>query len=519
VAQLSASATASAAAASAAPPPRLATRGVVKRFGSTVAVDGVDFAVAPGEVRALVGENGAGKSTLMRLLSGALHPDAGEILLDGRRFRPRSPFEARAEGVVMVYQELSLAPHLTVAENLFLGMEPARLGILRRGEAEERAARALESLEHPEIRPGARVRSLSIAERQIVELARTLILDARVLILDEPTSSLARPDVEKLFRLIARLKDRGIAVVYISHFLEEVREIADTYSVLRDGRSVGEGVIAGASLEEIVRLMVGREIRELFPRSTRSPGEVVLKVEGLRGRSLPLNASFELRQGEVLGIAGLMGAGRTEMVRAIFGLDPVRAGTIRVGAHAGLGPASPRARLAQGVGLLSEDRKREGLAAIRSVGENLTLSRLEELGPSGLVLPRRMERAAERFIADLQIQCRGPRQRVSELSGGNQQKIALARLLYHDLDVLLLDEPTRGIDVGSKALIYRWIDDLAVRGKAVLLISSYLPELLGMADRIAVMSRGELAPARSVSEVDEEVIMSACTGWDASVSA
>ncbi len=493
---------------------RLITRGVVKRFGSTLAVDGVDFAVAPGEVRALVGENGAGKSTLMRLLSGALQPDAGEILLDGRPFRPRSPFDAREQGVVMVYQELSLAPHLTVAENLFLGMEPARLGVLRRPEARDRAARALESLEHPEIRPDARVQSLSIAERQIVEIARALILDARVLILDEPTSSLARPDVEKLFRLIVRLKDRDLAIIYISHFLEEVQEIADTYSVLRDGRSVGEGVIAGTPLEGIVRLMVGREIRELFPRSRRNPGDVVLSVAGIRGGSLPRSASFELRRGEVLGIAGLMGGGRTEMVRAIFGLDPVRAGTIRVGAHVGW--ASPRARLRQGVGLLSEDRKHEGLAAVRSIGENLTLSCLEGLGPGGLVFPSRRERAAQRFIDELEIQCRGPRQRVSDLSGGNQQKVALARLLYHDLDVLLLDEPTRGIDVGSKAAIYRLIDELAMRGKAVVLISSYLPELLGMADRIAVMARGELGPARPVGEWDEEGIMSACTGQEAS---
>lgn len=494
--------------------PRLVTRGVVKHFGSTLAVDGVDFAVASGEVRALVGENGAGKSTLMRLLSGALHPDAGEIVLDGRAFRPRSPFEAREQGVVMVYQELSLAPHLTVAENLFLGMEPTRFGVLHRSEARERASRALESLEHPEIHPDARVRSLSIAERQIVEIARTLILDARVLILDEPTSSLARPDVEKLFRLIVRLKERGMAVIYISHFLEEVREIADTYSVLRDGRAVGEGVISETPLEEIVRLMVGREIRELFPRSKRYPGEVVLTVQGIHGRVLPRSASFELRRGEVLGIAGLMGAGRTEMVRAIFGLDPVRGGKVRVGEY--VGSASPRARLRQGVGLLSEDRKGEGLAAIRSIAENVTLSRLEGLGPGGLVFPRRMERAARRFIDELQIQCRGPRQRVSELSGGNQQKVALARLLYHDLDVLLLDEPTRGIDIGSKAAVYRLVDELASRGKAILLISSYLPELLGMSDRIAVMARGELGPARPAAEVDEESIMSVCTGQEPS---
>ncbi len=486
-------------------PKVLETRGLVRRFGSTLAVAGVDFGVAPGEVRALVGENGAGKSTLMKLLSGVLAPEEGEILLDGSPFRPSSPREAREAGVVMVHQELALAPHLEVAENLFLGMESSRFGILRRSQMRERAREALSSLEHRDISPDARVGSLSIAERQIVEIARALLLDARVLILDEPTSSLSRPDVERLFHLIRRLAERGLSIIYISHFLEEVFQIADTYTVLRDGRSVGEGTIERASVQEIVRLMVGRDIHEMFPRSKRERGDVVLKVVGLRGRVYPLSASFELRRGEVLGVAGLMGAGRTEMVRAIFGLDPVRSGKVRVGAF--VGPAAPRERLRQGAGLLSEDRKREGLAAIRSVGENLTLTQLTGLGPMGLVLPRRRESAARNWIDSLGIQCRGPRQRVSELSGGNQQKVALARLLYHDLDVLLLDEPTRGIDVGSKASVYRLIDELALRGKAILLVSSYLPELLGIADRIAVMRRGELLDAVPSEEASEESLM------------
>jgi ribose transport system ATP-binding protein len=483
----------------------LEARGLVRSFGSTLAVAGVDFGVARGEVRALVGENGAGKSTLMKLLSGVLPPEDGEILLDGAAFRPSSPKDARDAGVVMVHQELALAPHLSVAENLFLGMEPARFGVLGRSEMRARARQALSSLEHPDISPDARVESLSVAEQQIVEIARALLLEARVLILDEPTSSLSRPDVERLFRLIRRLAERGLAVIYISHFLEEVFEIADTYTVLRDGRSVGEGRIAGASTREIVRLMVGRDIKEMFPRSKRSRGDVVLEVSGLRGRVYPLSASFELCRGEVLGVAGLMGAGRTEMVRAIFGLDPVRGGKVRVGAFEG--PAAARERLRQGAGLLSEDRKREGLAAIRSIGENLTLTRLEGLGPLGLVLPRRVEAASRTWIESLGIQCKGPRQPVSELSGGNQQKVALARLLYHDLDVLLLDEPTRGIDVGSKAAIYRLIDELALRGKAILLVSSYLPELLGVCDRIAVMRRGELGEAVPAEEATEESIM------------
>ncbi len=481
------------------------TRGLVKRFGSTLAVAGVDFGVARGEIRALVGENGAGKSTLMKLLSGVFPPDEGEILLEGAPYLPSGPGEAREAGVSMVHQELALAPHLEVAENLFLGMEPCRFGVLRRSEMKERAREALSSLEHGDISPGARVSSLSIAQQQIVEIARALLRDARVLILDEPTSSLSRSDVDRLFGLIRRLATRGLSIIYISHFLEEVFQVAHTYTVLRDGRSVGEGRIEGASLEDIVRLMVGREIQEMFPRSKRTAGEVILAVEGLRGSRFPRSATFELRRGEVLGIAGLVGAGRTEMVRAIFGLDPVRSGKIRVGAF--LGPAAARERLRQGAGLLSEDRKREGLAAIRSIGENLTLTELDGLGPMGLVLPRRMDAAASVWIDSLDIRCRSPRQRVSDLSGGNQQKVALARLLYHDLDVLLLDEPTRGIDVGTKAAIYRLIDGLAVRGKAILLVSSDLPELLGVADRIAVMRRGELLPAVAVEATNEERLM------------
>ena len=483
----------------------LQATGLVKRFGSTLAVAGVDFQVASGEIRALVGENGAGKSTLMKLLSGVFPPDEGEIRFDGRLFRPAGPGEARDAGVSMVHQELALAPHLGVAENLFLGMESSRFGVLRRPEMRERAREALSSLEHGDIPPEARVSSLSIAEQQIVEIARALLREARVLILDEPTSSLARVDVERLFRLLRGLSSRGLAIVYISHFLEEVFEIADTYTVLRDGRSVGEGTIEKTSIPEIVRLMVGREIREMFPRTSRERGEVVLEVEGLRGARAPRSASFALHRGEVLGIAGLLGAGRTEMVRAIFGLDPVRAGKIRIGAF--VGPAAARERLRQGAGLLSEDRKREGLAAIRSIDENLTLTRLDGLGPLGLVLPGRREAAARSWVDALGIQCRDPRQRVSELSGGNQQKVALARLLYHDLDVLLLDEPTRGIDVGSKASLYRLIDELAARGKAILLISSYLPELLGMADRIAVMRRGDLLEAMPASEATEESLL------------
>jgi ribose transport system ATP-binding protein len=484
--------------------------GVVRRFGATVALDGVDLAVEGGEIHALLGENGAGKSTLMKILSGALQPDAGSIELDGEGFQPRHPLDARRQGVGMIYQELSLAPHLSVEENVLLGMEPSRWGIVRRGKAREQVEAALAAMEHPEIRPGARVGELSVAAQQLVEVARSLVMQCRVLVLDEPTSSLGSEDVERLFRLVRRLRNQGLAIIYISHFLEEVSQIADRFTVLRDGRTVGGGELADVSMERIVGMMVGRELTEMFPRSQRTPGEVVLQVRDLQGRREPQSAGFELRRGEVLGIAGLVGAGRTEMLRLLFGLDEVRKGEVYLGSHTG--QASPRQRLGQGMGLLSEDRKGEGLAAGMSLADNLTLSRMEGLGPGWMVIPGRQRRAAQRWIDRLEIRCQGAGQRVAALSGGNQQKVALARLLHHDVDVLLLDEPTRGIDVGSKAQIYELIDQLAGQGKGILLVSSYLPELFGIADRIAVMCRGGLGEARPVGEVDERQVMFEATG-------
>jgi ribose transport system ATP-binding protein len=371
------------------------------------------------------------------------------------------------------------------------------------------AAAALEQLGHPEISPDHPVRGLPVSAQQLVEIARALVVKSRVLVLDEPTSSLAGEDVERLFALVDRLRAQGLAVVYISHFLEEVLRVADRYTVLRDGKSVGSGRVADVRASDLVSLMIGRALTELFPRSPRAPGAVLLEIKEL-GAARVDSASLALRRGEVLGIAGLVGAGRTELLRALFGLDPVRRGQIKVGAY--LGPASPARRLAQGVGLLSEDRKAEGLAVGMSVADNVTLSRLQGLGPAGLVLSGRQAASVRRRISELGIRCRSPWQRVVELSGGNQQKVALARLLHHDVDALLLDEPTRGIDVGSKAQIYQLIDELAVRGKAVLLVSSYLPELLGVCDRVAVMCRGRLAPARAAGELTEHALLLEATG-------
>jgi ribose transport system ATP-binding protein len=502
------------------PGSRLLARGLRRSFGATLALDGVDLAVAPGEIHALVGENGAGKSTLLKILAGALPSDAGEILLDGAPYRPHRPEDARRAGVAMVYQELSLCPHLTVAENVLLGVEPVRFGFIRRAELARRAAAVLaplavdggpESPPNPpgstgQVEPSARVGDLPLAAQQLVEIARALAQSScRVLILDEPTSSLAAAEVERLFAVLRKLRGEGVSILYVSHFLEEVKAIADSYTVLRDGRTAGAGAMEGTAPAALIEKMAGRAVDTLFPRSERAAGEVILEVADLAGASKPRRASLSLRRGEVLGIAGLVGAGRTELLRAVFGLDPVRRGVVKVGAY--VGPASPARRLAQGVGLLSEDRKGEGLATALSIADNLTLSTLDRLGRLGFVSGVRQRAVTRRWIEELGIRCQGPEQRAGELSGGNQQKVALARLLHHDVDVFLLDEPTRGIDVGSKAQIYALIDRLAIAGKAVLLVSSYLPELLGVCDRIAVMRRGELGPARPARELDEHAVL------------
>jgi ribose transport system ATP-binding protein len=491
--------------------PRFEMRGVRKAFGATVALDGVDFAVRDGEVCALVGQNGAGKSTLMAILAGALKPDAGSMRLEGAPYAPRDPLEARVAGVAMIYQELSLAPHLTVMENIALGFEPVRHGLIRRDRLRAMAADALQQLGHRDIAPDAIVGDLSPAAHQLVEIARALATGCRVLVLDEPTSSLGHDDVVKLFGLIARLKAAGHAIVYISHFIEEVKIVSDRVVVLRDGRNAGEGKTGDLTANAIASLMVGRTLDELYTRSARVAGDPMLEVTNLS----PGSATFTLHRGEIFGIAGLLGAGRTRLLRTIFGLEPVRSGRIRVGAYTG--EASPERRWAQGMGMLSEDRTGEGLALTMSIADNVTLSRLEDLGPRFIVIPSRQEAATKRWLERLGIRSAGPRQTVRELSGGNQQKVAVARLLHHDVDVLVLDEPTRGIDVASKAQIYALVDTLVSpeagkRARGVLLVSSYLPELLGVCDRIAVMCRGQLGPARPASEWTEHALLMEASG-------
>jgi len=492
--------------------PRLVMEGVRKSFGPTLALDAVDLRVEPGEVHAVVGENGAGKSTLMKVLSGALLLDSGRMWLDGVPFRPRGPHDARSTGVAMIYQELNLAPHLSVQDNLMLGIEPTRLGFLDRSAARDRVTRALEELRRPEIRPETAVGALSIGARQLVEIARALVGDARVVVLDEPTSSLPRDDARHLFALIQRLRARGVSLVYISHFLEEVQQVADRFTVLRDGRVAGSGPVAETSSADLVSLMVGRRLEEMFPRLPHEPGAPALSLEALSGERLPRDVDLTLHRGEILGLAGLIGAGRTELVRTVFGLDPVKSGRISVAAAPWDAGADPAKRLAQGVGMLSEDRKSEGLALPLSIADNLTLSRLGSCSRWGWLDRRRQRSQAAGLLEALRVRAVGPEQAVWHLSGGNQQRVALGRLLHQGADVLLLDEPTRGIDVGAKVQLYTLIGELARKRKAILFVSSYLPELLGVCDRVGVMSRGRLVALRPAEDWTEHEILLAATG-------
>lgn len=506
--------------------PLLTVTGIHKRFGATHALRGVDLRIERGQVLALIGENGAGKSTLMKVLSGAHACDSGEMILEGNPYLPKNPLHARSLGVCMIYQELALAPHLSAMENILLGIEPTRGPILNWNTMRAVARRALAEVGASDIQPETIVGELSVAGQQLVEIARAVAAGCKVLVLDEPTSSLTQKDVRALFALVRRLRERGVGIVYISHALEEVQELCDRFSVLRDGQSVGEGVVGEVPVERIISMMVGREVKDLYPRSKRNPGEVILGVSDVSGEKLPKRAGLTLHRGEVVGIAGLIGAGRTEMLRAIFGIDRIRAGRVETHAIDGVSSSTapkPSTSWGQGMGLVSEDRKTEGLAQNLSIAENLTLSRLGGLGPWRFVTPSRQRAAAEPWIRDFPIKCEGGEQPVEALSGGNQQKVAIARLLHHDCDILLLDEPTRGIDVGSKAQIYSWIDRLAVGDpetgrppKAILVVSSYLPELMGICDRIAVMTRGVLGEARPVSEWTEHSLMLAATGQSVS---
>ena len=484
----------------------LRMEGISKRFGATRALHNVELGVERGEVLALIGENGAGKSTLMKVLAGAHRPDAGVMTLDGGTFQPTGPHAARTAGVAMIYQELNLATDLSVEDNIMLGLEKSSFGFLNRREQRKLVTQALETLGHSDLRPTTIVGRLSVGEQQLVEITRAIVMDSQVVVFDEPTSSLPKRDVERLFQVIDRLRADNRAIIYISHYLEEVRRIADRFAVLRDGQTAGTGTIADVTDRDIISLMVGRSVEDLFPQVPHEPGETILTVDNLYGQKKPAGSSIELRKGEILGISGLVGAGRTELLRCLFGLNKVQSGEIKI---AGMRhKPSPRNQISAGLGLVSEDRKSEGLAQSLSILDNMVLSRLQPYSRAGWINQRKIKSSGRDWMKKLEVKARGPSQPVEALSGGNQQKVAIARVLHQEADVLLLDEPTRGIDVGTKSEIYRLIGEAAAAGKAVLFVSSYLPELMAMCDRIAVMANGVIRECRDTSDWTEEDIMS-----------
>lgn len=520
----------------------LEVRGISKRFGPTRALDQVSLRVRAGEVLALIGENGAGKSTLLKVISGAHRADSGEMSFGSSSvdqlapaaaaeapanqpfeaplrgsdqaavYDPSGPQDARERGVAMIYQELNLAPDLSVEDNVLLGHRGTGAGLLLRGNQRQRVREALDAVGLEQLSPKAIVGQQSVATQQLIEISRALASDARIILFDEPTSSLPQKDVTRLFDIIHRLKGKGIGIVYISHFLEEVREVADTYSVLRDGCNVGEGRISDVTDEDVVSLMVGRDVSDLFPTVPHTPGEPWVEVDGLQGTPYPRDVSLQLRRGEIFGVAGLVGAGRTELLRSIFGLDYINGGTVSF--RGTTIQNSVRAKMKAGFGLLSEDRKHEGLAQDLSIIENTTLGAMDQYTTMGVLNLRRRDQAATALMKQVEVKAHSGTQMVSELSGGNQQKVAITRILHQQADVLMLDEPTKGIDVGTKAEIYRLMGTLAAEGKTVVFVSSYLPELLAVCDRIGVMSRGELRAVKDATRWTEDDVMAAAIALD-----
>jgi len=498
-------------------PPRLEVIGARKQFPGVLALDNVSLTLAAGEVLAVVGENGAGKSTLMKIMAGVYQPDAGEVRLNGEAVRFPGPAEAIAAGITLIHQELNLAENLTVIDNLFLGRELTHAGLIRMLNVRTMSAKAVELLTKvglPASRATVRVEALSPGEKQLVEIARALGTDVRVLIMDEPTSSLTQSETERLYTVIETLKAVGVSILYISHRLGEVKRCADRVIVLRDGRNAGELAKADITHDNMVRLMVGRDLKQFYPKvhRTGTGGSPVLRVVGLRYRSGPETpASFEIRAGEILGMAGLVGAGRTELSEAVFGIRRLVAGEIRLNDQP-LKPRSPADAIAVGMLLVPEDRRLHGLILEGSVGFNLSLPNMDRLG-SRLGIRLRAEKQLHKVWIDrLRVKTPSTEQPVGLLSGGNQQKIVYGKWLARGPKVLILDEPTRGVDVGAKAEIYSLIDELAGRGVAVWMITSDMEELLGMSDRVMVMHEGRIAGELAGAELSEEAVMRLATG-------
>jgi len=483
---------------------------ISKSFPGVQALSSVDFDLKEGEVHALVGENGAGKSTLVGIIAGLQNPDLGLMELDGKKYQPGGKADAEAHGIRMVMQELHLIPNLSVAENIFIERLPSRFGFVNYGKLNASASQVMQRVGLGDIEPDVLVRRLGVGQQQMVEIAAGLSRRCRILALDEPTASLTDKEIELLFTQIRKLKTGGVGIIYISHRIEEVIEIADRVTVLRDGKAVFTGTTSDLSPGEIIFKMVGRDLKQEQLRHGSKPSAVALRVEGLTVGDKVKDVSFEVASGEILGVAGLMGSGRTETMRAVFGADKAEQGRIYLyGAKEPAEISSPRDAVRNGIAFLTEDRKEQGLLLSLAVRKNISLTRLGDISRFGWLYISKERAVAGRYVDALSVRCSSTEQTVGELSGGNQQKVVIAKWMYRDCDILIFDEPTRGIDVGAKFEIYHMLSELAEKGKAIIFVSSDLKELMAVCDRIMVMSAGRVVETFEKPKWNREKIMSA----------
>jgi len=482
-----------------------------KVFPGVIALDNVDFELQKGEVHILLGENGAGKSTLVKIISGAYQKTSGDIFLSGQKIEIKNPKHAQELGISIIYQEFNLVPDLSVAENIFLGREFQLLpGIIDQKKVHKSARKILDDL-GVSIDSRRIVRDLGVAEQQMVEVAKALSLKAKILVMDEPTSALTDKEIKDLFQAIRSLKEKGVSIIYISHRLEELFEIGDKVTVLRDGKYVGMHPISEITKSDLIQMMVNREVNEQFPKQKSNIGEEILRIEGFNKQNILNNISFSLHRGEILGIAGLLGSGRTELARAIFGADKIDSGKIYVKGKL-CQISSPREAISFDIGLLTEDRKNQGLVLNLSLKENVCLPSVERFSKFGIVNSRDENVAVEKYTNELSIKTPSLNQKVMFLSGGNQQKVVVSKWLCCKVDILIFDEPTRGIDVGSKVEIYHLMNKLIANGTAIIMISSELPEILGMSDRILVMHQGRINAEYSAVEATQKNILQSALG-------
>ena len=488
-------------------------RGIDKSFGSNNVLKNAGFLLESGEIHALMGENGAGKSTLMKILTGVYTKDAGTVIVDGQEVCYKNPQEAERAGIVFIHQELNVLFDLTVEENMFLGKEIRNaFGVCNKKAMRAKVKEILDKL-GVDINPGEVMSNLSVGQQQMIEIAKALMVDAKVIIMDEPTAALTQSETEVLFQVVKSLRKKGVSIVYISHRMEEIFELCDRITILRDGSYIDTKRIADTDMNDVVKMMIGREIGERYPARQSKIGDVVLEVENLECPGVFEKVSFKVHAGEVLGVSGLMGAGRTEIMQAIFGNMPHVTGTIRLNGRT-IQNKSPQQAMKNGIGFITEDRKLEGLMLEESIMKNISIANLGRISKNGVINRKTEQDLVKRGIEELHIKCFGPQHDCGNLSGGNQQKVVFAKWIYTDPKVLILDEPTRGVDIGAKKEIYNIINELAEKGVAIIMVSSELPEVLGMSDRVMIVREGLIRGVLSKEEANQENIMILATGGD-----